>query len=175
VPPANKPDSALSDSEYLARQADEAMAALRRTFAEIKGGLAEGANPVEWAREYPWVTLGASAVAGFVATAMLVPSKEEQALKKLARIERALNPEPRRREKEPDTNGHETSDKSGGGPGGGSLMSTLARELIGTLRPALVSLLTAGVTAKVAKPSQEEMQAAAAKENAEETGGTAGM
>jgi hypothetical protein len=170
VPPADKPAGALSDSEFLARQADEAMAAIRRTMAEIKGGLAEGANPVEWAREYPWITLGASAVAGFVATTMLVPSKEEQALRKLARIERALNPEPRRREKEPDTNGHATSDKSGGG---GSLMSTLARELIGTLRPALVSLLTAGVTAKVARPSDEEMQAAAAKENANEAGGGA--
>ena len=43
-------------------------------------------------RQYPWLTLGASTVAGFVATSLLVPSKEDQALKKLAKIERALNP-----------------------------------------------------------------------------------
>jgi len=144
------------------------MAAIKRTLTQMKGDLAEGANPVEWAREYPWLTLGASAVAGFVATSMLVPSKEEQALRKLARIERALNPERRRREpaRDEDSNGNGKSDPPDAG--GGGLMGMLARELIKTLRPALVSLVTAGVAGKVAKPSEEEMQSAAAKENAAE-------
>jgi hypothetical protein len=162
----------LNDADFLNRQAEEAMAAIKRTFTQMKDDLAEGANPVEWAREYPWITLGASAVAGFVATAMIVPSKEEQALRKLARIERALNPDRHRREsaKHEDTNGNGKSDRNetgGGGGGGGGLMGMLARELIKTLRPALVSLITAGVAGKVAKPSEEEMQAAAAKEDAE--------
>jgi len=151
------------------------MAAIKRTFTQMKGDLAEGANPVEWAREYPWLTLGASAVAGFVATSMLVPSKEEQALRKLAKIERALNPERHRREpaKHEDSNGNGKSDHQEAG--GGGMMSMLARELIKTFRPALVSLITAGVAGKVAKPSEEEMKAAAAKENAEEgTGGAPG-
>jgi hypothetical protein len=47
-------------------------------------------------------------------------------------------------------------------------MSMLARELIKTLRPALVSLVTAGVAGKVAKPSEDEMKAAAAKEDDEQ-------
>jgi len=151
------------------------MAAIKRTFTQMKGDLAEGANPVEWAREYPWLTLGASAVAGFVATSMVVPSKEEQALRKLAKIERALNPERHRREpaKHEDSNGNGKSDHQEAG--GGGMMSMLARELIKTFRPALVSLITAGVAGKVAKPSEEEMKAAAAKENAEEgTGGAPG-
>jgi hypothetical protein len=164
----NKPADKLSDADFLNRQAEEAMAAIKRTLTQMKGDLAEGANPVEWAREYPWLTLGASAVAGFVATSMLVPSKEEQALRKLAKIERALNPERHRREpaKHEDSNGNGKSDHQDAG--GGGLMSMLARELIKTLRPALVSLVTAGVAGKVAKPSEEEMKAAAAKENVEE-------
>lgn len=147
------------------------MAAIKRTFTQMKGELAEGVNPVEWAKEYPWITLGATAVAGFVATAMLVPSKEEQALRKLARIERALNPERHRREpaKHEDTNGNGKADHEEAG--GGGMMSMLARELIKTLRPALVSLITAGVAGKVAKPSEEEMKAAAAKEDAEQAAG----
>lgn len=157
MPPPGKPDGQLSDSEFLARQADEAMKAMARTWAEMKGGLGAGANPVEWAKQYPWVTLGAGAVAGFVATALLVPSKEDQALRKLAKIERALNPEPRHREP-PRTNGDrdERDRKQGGG-----LMYMLGRELIKAVQPAVVSLLTAGVTAKATKPSQEEMEAAA--------------
>jgi hypothetical protein len=165
-----------SDADFLSRQAEEAMAAIKRTLTEMKGELAEGVNPVEWAREYPWLTLGASAVAGFVATSMLVPSKEEQALRKLARIERALNPERHRREpaKHEDNNGNGKADHAEAG--GGGMMSMLARELIKTLRPALVSLITAGVAGKVAKPSEEEMKAAAAKEDAEQAagGGSAG-
>ena len=69
-----------------------------KIYSGLKGALAEGADPRLWARQYPWATLGVSAIAGFVATSILVPSREQQALKKLAEIERALNPEPRRRE-----------------------------------------------------------------------------
>jgi hypothetical protein len=143
------------------------MAALKRTFTQMKGQLAEGANPVEWAREYPWITLGASAVAGFVATSMLVPSKEEQALRKLAKIERALHPERHHREsaKHEDSNGDGKPDHEEAG--GHGMMGMLARELIKTFRPALVSLITAGVAGKVAKPSDEEMQAAASKGDAQ--------
>jgi hypothetical protein len=141
------------------------MAAIKRTLAQMKGQLAEGANPVEWAREYPWITLGASAVAGFVATSMLVPSKEEQALRKLAKIERALNPERHRRHesaKHDDSNGNGKSDHEEAG--GGGMMGMIGRELIKTLRPALVSLITAGMAGKAAKPSDEEMHASDAQQ-----------
>lgn len=143
------------------------MAALKRSWADVSGQLAAGANPVKWAGQYPWIAMGVSAVAGFVTTALLVPSQEERALRKLARIERALHvhAEPRHAgQKDPAPDGDPKADK----PGGNSLLGFLARELIATLRPALVSLLTAGVTATAARPSEEEMQAAAAKEDAEQ-------
>jgi hypothetical protein len=47
-------------------------------------------------------------------------------------------------------------------------MTTLMGEVLKAVRPAVVSLLTAGVTAKAAKPSHEEMKAAAAAEDQEQ-------
>ena len=41
-------------------------------------------------------------------------------------------------------------------------------EMIGAIKPAVISLLTSGVTAKAVKPSEAEMQAAAAKEDADQ-------
>jgi hypothetical protein len=100
---------------------------------------------------------------------VLVPSREQQALKKLAEIERALNPEPRRRaERELDEHPDSVDGKAGAEgykSGRQSFMTALLGEAIKAVRPALISLLTAGVTAKATKPSEEEMKAAAAAED----------
>ena len=163
-PQALHPES--SEADYLTLQQEHAKAAIGRVVNELKGALAEGANPKEWAQQYPWATLGVSAVAGFVAASMLIPSREQQALKKLAEIERALNPQPRRRaERERDEHPDSVDGKAGADDykaGKQSFMTALMGEAIKAVRPALVSLLTAGVTAKAAKPSPEEMQAHAA-------------
>jgi len=160
----------LADSEFLARQAKDAARAIARTLDQLKADLLGGTNPVDWAKRYPWIAMGAGAVAGFVATTLLVPSKEEQALKKLAAIERALNPPARRRERqerEDDGNGNSSKEYK---PEGRGFLSLIAREAIGAVKPAIISLLTAGVTAKAAKPSDEEMEAAAAREDAKQPG-----
>lgn len=158
-----------SEADFLTLQQEHAKAAIGRVVGEIKTALAEGANPTEWAKQYPWATLGVSAVAGFVAATVLIPSREQQALKKLAEIERALNPEPRRRaERERDEHPDSVDGKSGADAykaGKQSFMTTLLGEAIKAVRPALISLLTAGVTAKASKPSEEEMKAAAAAED----------
>lgn len=170
------PDS--SEADFLTLQQEHAKAAIGRVVSELKGALAEGANPKEWMQQYPWATLGASAIAGFVATTLLVPSREQQALKKLAEIERALNPEPRRRaERERDDHPDSVDSKAGSDDykaGKQSFLTSLLGEAIKAVRPALISLLTAGVTAKAAKPSPEEMQAQAAAA-AEEHGQGAGV
>jgi hypothetical protein len=168
-----------SDADFLAMQQEYAKAAVARAVGELKDALADGADPRVWAKQYPWATIAVSALAGFAATAALVPSREQQALKKLAEIERALNPEPRRRaERERDEHADSVDGKAGGEDykaGKQSFMTALLGEAIKAVRPALISLLTAGVTAKVAKPSPEEMKAAAAAEDSEQgTGGDAG-
>jgi hypothetical protein len=157
-----------SEADFLTLQQEHAKAAIGRVVGEMKTALAEGANPVEWAKQYPWATLGASAVAGFVAATMLIPSREQQALKKLAEIERALNPEPRRRA-ERDEHPDSVDGKAGADgyqSGKQSFMTALLGEAIKAVRPALISLLTAGVAGHTAKPSPEEMKAAAAAEDA---------
>lgn len=100
----------------------------------MKTRLGQGVAPQAWAKEYPWITVGAAAVAGFVAAAALIPSKEEQALKKLASIERALNPPPPRED-------HSNGD---GKKEGGGLLGSILREAIRVGQPVLMSMLTGG-------------------------------
>ena len=78
----------MSESEFLEKQAHNAQVAIGNVLQDLKAKLGQGVDPKAWAREHPWMAVGAAAVAGFAATAALVPSKEEQALKKLASIER---------------------------------------------------------------------------------------
>ena len=97
---------------------------------------------------------------------MLVPSKEDQALKKLAKIERALNPEPPPPTHEDKDRDHTADYKKGKQ----SFTRSLMGEVLKAVQPALMSMLTAGVAAKTAKPSQEEMHAAVKQEEQQQTG-----
>jgi hypothetical protein len=90
--PANPAE--LGESDFLQQQADLAQEAIARTWKEITGGLGQGVSPGAWTREYPWIAVGAATVAGFFAASALIPSKEQQALRKLAALERALHPAP---------------------------------------------------------------------------------
>ena len=158
--PAPKHDEAA----FLAQQAVDAKAAISRVLSDLGADLGQAANPAWLMRKHPWLTLGASTVAAFAATTALVPSKEEQALKKLAKIEAALNP-PKPREKSRDEDeADDTSDKGAKDykHGRSSFGRTILSEVIKSIQPAILSLLTAGVTAKAAQPYAEQMRAAAA-------------
>lgn len=105
-----------------------------------------------------------------MAAAALIPSKEDQALKKLAKIERALAPPPPK----PDPAAAHAASGDGAAQfkaGRQSFTRTIMGEVIKAVQPALVSLLTAGVTASAAKPSQEEIQAHAAAAVQDQQGG----
>jgi hypothetical protein len=159
-----------SEADFLTLQQEHAKAAIGRAMSELKSALAGGVDPRPWMKQYPWATLGASAVAGFVAASMLVPSKEEQALKKLAAIEKALNPPPPRRPEPPEDVGS-VDGKRGAQDyksGRSGMLTAIMSEVIGAIKPALISLLTSGVTASAVKPTESEMQAAAAKEDADQ-------
>jgi len=138
----------LSEAEFLRQEADRARQALMRSWSDAKAHLLHGADPRAWTGEHPWMALGGAAVAGFAAAAVLVPSKEEQALKKLAALERALSgvePKAPAPATGASTNGDAAAIKAKHG-----WLTTLALELIKTIRPALVSALTAGIAAKTA-------------------------
>ena len=46
------------------------------------------------------------------------------------------------------------------------MLTAILGEVVGAIKPALISLLTSGVTASAVKPTEAEMQAAAAQEDA---------
>jgi hypothetical protein len=177
-PQALHPES--NEADFLTLQQEHAKAAIGRAVSELKSALAGGVDPRPLMKNYPWATLGASAVAGFVAASVLIPSKEQQALKKLAAIEKALNPPPLRRAQGEDED-MSVDGKAGAKDyksGRSGLLTAIMGEVIGAVKPALISLLTSGVTASAVKPSESEMQAAAAAEdqnqaNAQAAGGGA--
>jgi len=143
----------LGESEFLTKQAADAKAAISRVVSDMKNDLAKSADPRGWMQVAPWTTLGVAAVAGFVAAAVAVPSKEDQALKRLKKIEEALNPRYR-------GNGHAQPENPNdpksvaAAAKGGSFLSQLAGQVLHAVQPMLMSALTAGVTAKAAQPDQ---------------------
>lgn len=140
----------LSEAEFLQQQAELAKAAIARTFKQITTELGNGANPVEWAKEYPYVSLGAAVVGGFVAANMLIPSKEEQALKKLARLERALSTPP------PPVVDGATPDKD---PARHGVLYGFLNQVLKAVQPAIISAITAHIAKN--EPKNGQPQAAA--------------
>jgi hypothetical protein len=140
----------LTEAQFLQQQAELAKAAIVNSFKRFTRDLGQGANPVEWAKEYPWVSVGAAAVAGFVAANMFIPSKEDQALKKLARLERALNPPP------PPLIDTATPDKE---PAKHGVLYGLLNQALKAIQPAIISAITAHVAKN--EPSNGQAPAAA--------------
>ena|SRR5882724_9942974 len=155
-----KPAAELTEAEFLARQAQDAQAAIGKAWQDMKARLGQGVDPKAWAKEHPWIAVGTAVVAGFVATAALVPSKEEQALKKLAAIERALTPPP---PPERSSNGDGKHEKGG-------IMGTILHEALGLLRPVLASVMAANMGAATVPPPDPQGQAGPV--SPEEQGGT---
>jgi hypothetical protein len=151
-----KPSGPASEAEFLQRQADEARKALSAAFGDLSRSLRDGIDPKAWTKEHPWAMVAGAAVAGFAAAAAFVPSKEDQALRRLAAMERALMPKPSR------SNGAAAQPDAGedGGAkdfakGRSGFMGAIGRQLLETIKPALMSALTAGITAKAATPDNE--------------------
>jgi hypothetical protein len=127
----------VSESDFLTRQAADARAAIARVSDEIKQDLARGADPRAWVQAAPWTTLATAAVAGFLAAAASVPSKEQQALRRLQRMEKALEESDRDRVRH--RNGHDRDEKSGGGTK--SIVGAAMGSLLAAVQPMLVSVL----------------------------------
>jgi hypothetical protein len=140
---ANAPKTPLDEKQFLTKQAADAKAAIGAVFNDIKRDLTQGVDPRGWMQVAPWTTLAAAAVAGFAAAAVAVPSKEEQTLKRLKKIEEALNPKPR--PVDAAVNGDHVAKVESGQ---GSFLTGLAGQVLRSIQPVLMSALTAGITAK---------------------------
>ena len=156
----------MSEAQYLDHQAQEARDAISQLVAEMKQKLAAGVDVRAWTKQYPFVTLASAAVAGFLAGTGVVPSKEDQALKRLAKLERALHPEPRHEATDGRHGKHDSHERAEEHRGG--FLSGLARELLHAVQPVLASALTA----KFVQPPQEQEDGARASSD---NGGPGGI
>ena len=149
APTSNKPRATESESEFIDRQQRQASEAISNTVARLKDDISKTADPRLWTKEYPWASLAAAAIGGFVAATLTVPSKDEQALKRLAKIERALYPNGR-------DNGTPPEEARRDKGVLGSILSNAAK----TLQPLIMSAITGAITGKVAQPEPEDLKAA---------------
>jgi len=153
--PASKPSGEATEAEFLAKQAEEAKQALSAAFGAFARDLRDGVDPRGWTKEHPWATLAGAAVAGFAAAAVFVPSKEEQALRRLVAMERALMPKSKAAH---DGAAPDTGDDGGArdfARGRSGFLAAIGRQVLETIKPALMSALTAGITAKAATPENQ--------------------
>lgn len=157
---SEKPAGAgLSESEFLQRQAAEATAAISQVFGEFSKSLRDGVDPKGWTKEHPWAMVAGATVAGFAAAAMFVPSKEDQALRRLAAMERALMPKPASKSAPHDGNdGSEDGGAKDYSKGRSGFMGAIGRQVLEAIKPALLSALTAGITAKASQPNAQPTQ-----------------
>lgn len=121
-------------------------------MADIKAKLATGMGVSDLMREHPWASAAAAGVAGFAVAAALVPSKTDTALKRLAAIERALNPVP------PVPHGAHVDSEGKAKVAKPGIGAVLIREFANVLKPTLMSLVTAGMTAKAASDAAQGQQ-----------------
>jgi len=136
----------LGEAEFLRQEADRARKAMSATWAEAKANLMRGVDPRAWTGAHPWIALSAGAVAGFFAAYAVVPSKEEQALKRLARIEQALSGGAPAAATAANASADGQNQKSG-------IFGSIGGEILKTLRPALASALSAVISAKTMQPN----------------------
>jgi hypothetical protein len=135
-------DKSLGESAYLQEQAANAKAAIKNTLSDLGEQLGKAADPRLLTQSHPWAAVGTAAIAGFIAAAAFVPSREDRALKRLAKIEQALsghNGNGKETVKTTQAGGKTKVEKKG-------MLSTVLGELVKSMGPALASSLTAAVS-----------------------------
>jgi len=150
-----------SEVDLLTREAADAKKAVMNTLEKMRAELKNGVSPRELAVRHPLIALGATAVAGFVAASALTPAKDEAAKEKFARMQAAILKKltPTHDEKPP-TNGRSDAHDNGKTTSqrdGSSLLGVVFRHAFTLLKPAIISAITAAVSARVA-PAPERAQ-----------------
>jgi hypothetical protein len=144
-PPEASVESVLSEDDFLRLQAEKAKAEITESLQRAKAALKNNADPRELTRRHPWLAIGSAAVVGFAAAVAAIPSKEEQELRRLERIRRAMNPEPA----PPKATGAETNGQDAKAVAKPTFVQTLLHELIQILKPILMTAITASIKSGV--------------------------
>jgi hypothetical protein len=146
----------LTEAQYLHLQAANAKAAIKETLTDFGRSMGGVVDPRALTGEHPWLALAGAAVAGFAAGAVLMPSKEQRALKRLAEFERALGLRPPKRDTGTDSQSSDDTTATGK-PVKKGLLASLAGDLIRSVGPALASALTAGMATEATEQAQSNV------------------
>lgn len=153
-----------TESEFLAQEAERAKSAMAQAWTDAKAKAMEGLDPRVWTASHPWYALGGAAIAGFIAAYGLTPTKEQQILRKIAQINRAIagvDPDADadavpasetatvggQRVKVTEATAGDDADRAARKSG---IFGMLGRELIKAVGPSLMSSITAAIAAKTA-------------------------
>jgi len=116
---------------------------MSKTLHEVTDALKDSANLRAWMGEYPWVTLGASAVGGFFLASALTPTRDESFKERV----KSLFPEAPPAAAMPGPT--QVAQAKAAGAAGGGMMSGLMVHVMDAVKTALVSTLSSAVTSKV--------------------------
>lgn len=73
-----KHSPALTESQYLAQQADKAQEAMRHTLEDLKHTLTSSADVRLWTKKYPWIATATALAAGVAAGYALTPRDKDE-------------------------------------------------------------------------------------------------
>src|SRR5688572_4357305 len=143
--PSRQPQATTSEAEFLSRQISDASAAMGKTLHEMTDALKDTANLRAWMGEYPWVTLGASAVGGFFLASALTPTRDESFKERI----KSLFPEAPPGAAAAVPGPTQVAAAKAAPTAGGGMMSGVMVHVMDALKTALVSTLSSAVTSKV--------------------------
>ncbi len=146
-------EAKLGESAFLRRESEQAKSAASAALADAMRDVGRGVDLRAWTAAHPWVALGAAAVGGFVAATQLVPSRDQQMLRKLEQIRDAVLGESREEKSKPaDSTDHHDKKKGKG------LFGIIGTELVKFLGPALSSALSAAITGRTVAQAADQAQ-----------------
>jgi hypothetical protein len=137
-PAKTSAEKSASAADYLDQQAERAKQALIESLQQAKAAFGRAVDPKQIPEKHPVLTVTSAVFAGFITALVAVPSREQQELRRLAKIHRAMHPEAEK----PRPAAEKTTEPRG------PWWLSIVHEVIQLARP----LLTAVITAKVAKP-----------------------
>lgn len=130
--PLKIPPHELTEAQYLDRQAQQAKDAMGQVIDQIKVLAKDASNPRPYVEQYPWISMGASAVLGFLAGSAITPARGQTLGDRLSNLMPA--------------------GREGAKPK--SSMRYITTPLIRMARTAFISALTGITAAKVADKAQ---------------------
>jgi hypothetical protein len=127
IAPTTRRYDERDEAAFLQQQAEDAKKAMQQTFAAMRETAKTAADVKAWTQAYPWQSVGAGALVGFLASALLTSSKS-----------RADSPS--------DTHASSRS----------PLVSFIHSSLLGVIRSAVISTITSAVFTSVQAAESDE-------------------